>query len=143
MKYTVNKIDAAIDQLDWAIKLFIEHKAYVPSITLAGAAEEILGEAVSSEASYRKLKKSLALDSGIDEKIVGQEYLNKTKNWLKHWKSMKDDENLEIELETEAIQYLIRTIRNLYTHDNTISSQTLSLFKWSRENRKDLTNGNL
>ena len=39
MKYTVNKIDAAIDQLDWAIKLFIEHKAYVPSITLAGAAE--------------------------------------------------------------------------------------------------------
>ena len=96
---------------------------------------------MSSEASYRKLKKSLALDSGIDEKIVGQEYLNKTKNWLKHWKSMKDDENLEIELETEAIQYLIRTIRNLYTHDNTISSQTLSLFKWSRENRKDLTNG--
>ena len=49
MKYQVTKIEAAVDQLDWAIKLFLDHQAYIPSITLAGAAEEILGESVSSE----------------------------------------------------------------------------------------------
>ena len=42
MKYHVTKIDAAVDQLDWAIRLFLDHKAYVPAITLAGAAEEIV-----------------------------------------------------------------------------------------------------
>ena len=98
MKYQVNKIDAAVNQLDWAIKLFIDHQEYVPAITLAGAAEEIVGEAVSSEAAFRMLKKSLSEKTGIEEKVISQEYLNKTKNWLKHWKGMKDEESLEIDL---------------------------------------------
>jgi|MudIll2142460700_1097286.scaffolds.fasta_scaffold15634_7 hypothetical protein len=29
MNYRVGKIDAAVNQLDWAIKLFLNHKAYV------------------------------------------------------------------------------------------------------------------
>jgi len=141
MKYRVTKIDAAVDQLDWAIKLFLDHQAYVPAITLAGAAEEILGEAVSSEAAFRILKKSLSEKTGIEEKIISQEHLNKTKNWLKHWKEMKDEESLEIELETEAIQYLVRAITNLITHDNSLTSETPRLFKWISENRKDLLSG--
>ena len=60
MNYRVGKIDAAVDQLDWAIKLFLDHKAYVPAITLAGAAEKIIGEAVSSESAFQKLKESLS-----------------------------------------------------------------------------------
>lgn len=61
--YRVGKIDAAVDQLDWAIRLLIDHKAYVPAITLAGAAEEIIGEAVASESAFRKLKESLSADT--------------------------------------------------------------------------------
>lgn len=34
MKFEVGKIGAAVDQLDWAIKLFLDYKAYVPAITL-------------------------------------------------------------------------------------------------------------
>jgi len=141
MKYQVTKIDAAIDQLDWAIILFLDNEAYVPAITLAGAAEEILGEAVSSEAAFRILKKSLPEKYGIEEKIMSQEHLNKTKNWLKHWKKMKDEESIEIELETEAIHYLVRAITNLITHDNSLTCETPRFFKWLNENRADLTNG--
>jgi len=44
MEFELTKIDAAVEQLDWAIRLFLDQKAYVPAITLAGAAEEILGK---------------------------------------------------------------------------------------------------
>jgi uncharacterized protein YPO0396 len=138
MKYIVSKIDAAVDQLDWAIKLFLDFQAYVPAITLAGAAEEIIGEAVSSEASFRKIKKSLSKKTGIDGKIVSQEHLNKIKNWLKHWKNMDDEETIEIELETEAIQYIVRAINNLVVHDNSLTSESNRFFDWLNENRKDL-----
>ena len=141
MKNKVTKIDAAVDQLDWAVKLFLDYQAYVPAITLAGAAEEIIGEAVSSEAAFRILKESLSKKTGIEEKTISQEHLNKTKNWLKHWKKMKDEESLEIELETEAIQYLVRAITNLITHNKSLTSETPRFFKWLIENRKDLING--
>lgn len=141
MKYQITKIEAAVDQLDWSIKLFLDEQAYVPAITLAGAAEEILGEAVSSEASFRILKDRLSKRTGIEEKILSQEHLNKAKNWLKHWKEMKDEESIEIELETEAIQYIARAIANLISHDNSLSSESPRFFEWVHENRKDLTNG--
>jgi len=138
MKYTVNKIDAAADQLDWAIKLFLDHGAYVSAITLAGAAEEIVGEAVSTEASFHKLKEILSEKTGLEVKIISQEHLNKTKNWLKHWKNLKDDESLEIELENEAIQYLVRAMTNFATYDNSVTSETPRFYKWLVENKKNL-----
>ena len=141
MKYSVNKIEAAAFQLDWAIRLFLDQKAYIPAITLAGAAEEILGEAVLNEAAFHKLKVILSEKTGIEEKIISQEHLNKTKNWLKHWKDLKDDENLEIELEKEAIQYIARAIANLVTHDDSVTSETPRYYKWLMENKKDLMNG--
>ena len=39
MQFELSKIDAAVDQLDWSIRLFLDHQAYVPAITLAAAAE--------------------------------------------------------------------------------------------------------
>jgi hypothetical protein len=47
VKHPVSKIDAAVHQLDWAIKLFFDSEAYVAAITLAGAAEEITLHALS------------------------------------------------------------------------------------------------
>lgn len=141
MGYQVRKIDAAIDQLDWAIKLFLDHKAYVPSITLAGAAEEIIGETLRSEPAFQLLKDSLSAESGLSSSVISQAYLNKAKNWLKHWKEMKDEESIEIELETEAIQYIVRAITNLVTHDKSYTSETPRFVDWIRNNRKDLLNG--
>lgn len=138
MKYQVSKIDAAVDQLDWSIKLFLDHQAYVPAITLAGAAEEILGEAVTMDSAFELLKSLMSEESELPEKIVSQEHLNKVKNWLKHWKDMKDEESIEIELETEAIQYLLRAITNLVSHDRSLTSETPRFLEWLKTNRKDL-----
>jgi hypothetical protein len=140
-KFKVEKVNAAVDQLDWAIKLFLDHKAYIPAITLAGAAEEILGEAVSSESAFRKLKDSLSVEHDIPGYVISQEYLNKAKNWLKHWNVIKDGEYLDIELETQAIQYIVRAVTNLVTLDNSLSSETPRFFDWLYKNRMDLING--
>lgn len=141
MKETINKVEAAAFQLDWAIRLFLDNHAYIPAITLAGAAEEILGEAVSDKAAFRVLKETLSKKTGIDENIVSQDHLNKAKNWLKHWKNLKDDENLELDLEKEAIQYIARAIANLVAHDSSITSETPRYYKWLKENKKELMNG--
>ena len=141
MKYQVGKIDATVDQLDWAIKLFLDHKAYVPSITLAGAAEEIIGETLGPEAAFKILKERLSAKSSVAPSVVSQMYLNKAKNWLKHWKDLKDEKTIEIELETEAIQYIVRAVTNLATHDKSCTSETPRFFEWIEKNRKDLLNG--
>ena len=80
MKYSVTKIDAAIVQLDWAIKLFLDHKAYVPAITLAGAAEEVIREPLADNSAFKKLQDKLAKEYGIKANIVSQAHLNKGKN---------------------------------------------------------------
>jgi hypothetical protein len=141
MDYRVGKIDAAVDQLDWAIKLFLDHKAYIAAITLAGAAEEIIGQAISSKSALQKLKETLSTKYGISSDVLSNKYLNKTKNWLKHWKGKKDEEYIDIELETEAIQYIVRAVINLTDHENTVTSETPRFFAWLTKNRKDLTNG--
>jgi predicted transcriptional regulator len=138
MKYCITKIDAAVDQIDWAIRLFLDHKAYIPAITLAGASEEIIGATLRGDNTFNKLREKLSKEYGIEAKIVSQDHLNKARNWLKHWRDIKDDECIEIELETEAIQYLVRSINNLLLHDGSLSSETPRFLKWLVENRKDL-----
>ena len=133
MKYRLSKIDAAVDQLDWAIKLFLDHKAYVPAITLAGAAEEIIGEDVGAESAFRVLRDRLSEQSQVPETVVSQQYLNRAKNWLKQWKELKDEEFIEIELEKEAVQYLARAISNLAAYDRSTSSETPRFLSWLSE----------
>jgi hypothetical protein len=43
---TWNRIDLAVEQLDTALMLLLEHHRYVAAITLAGAAEHLPGEAL-------------------------------------------------------------------------------------------------
>jgi hypothetical protein len=141
MKYYITKIDAAVDQLDWAIKLFLDHKAYVPAITLAGAAEELIGETLGDDSAFRQLQGKLAKEYGLDPRMVSQAHLNKAKNWLKHWKNCKDNDCIDIELETEAMQYIIRAISNLVSHDRSLTTESPRFLKWLYENRKDINEG--
>lgn len=144
MKTKIAKIDAAVEQLDWAIKLFLDHQACLPAITLAGAAEEILGEAVfnrTSSSSFHDVQKVLSQETKLKPSIISQEYLNKTKNWLKHWKDMRDNEYEEIELEENAIQYIIRAIDNLVRFDRSCSSESPRFINWIIQNRRDVFSG--
>ncbi|MBU1236629.1 MAG: hypothetical protein KJ634_11515 [Gammaproteobacteria bacterium] len=130
MKFTVTKIDAAVDQMDWAIKLLLDHQAYIPAITLAGAAEEIVGELLGDESAFSQLKKKFCAQYNLPVNVVSQAHLNRAKNWLKHWRDLKDNEQTEIELEEEAIQYIVRALINLVTHDRSLPSEGPRFLDW-------------
>jgi hypothetical protein len=137
LEFELSKIDAAVEQLDWAIRLFLDYKAYVPAIALAGAAEEVLGQAVGSRAAFGILKKKFSTDL-MPEKVVSQDHLNRAKNWLKHWDGHADDEKVRLELDEEALQYILRALANLVAHDASQPSEGPRFWTWMSENRLDL-----
>ena len=138
MDYTLSKIDAAVDQLDWSIRLFLDHQAFVPAITLAGAAEEIVGQILKEQSVFEFVKKKLSADFNLPESVISQEHMNKARNWLKHWTKMQDAETITVDLEGEAIQYIVRALVNFVLHDRSLPSEGPRFFKWLADNRKDL-----
>lgn len=109
--------EIAEEQLLAALRLWHQSE-YVPAITLAGAAEEILGKRlrrIGKEPSFDNLRDSIVriarvhgdTDPGT-EKLVG-ELLNTTRNELKHYSG---DEALEFDLRSDSIEMLERAITN-------------------------------
>ena len=84
-------LEAAERQLDRAIILFIEDRDYICAITLACAADGILGEALRAqkkESMIDLLKSELQgfhLLSHLNPKEMSDQYLNKIRNLLKHF----------------------------------------------------------
>ena len=138
MQFELSKIDAAVEQLDWAIRLFLDHQAYLPAITLAGAAEEILGQAVGDRAVFAQLRATFADRLDISEKTISQQHLNRARNWIKHWDQRLDDEKICLELDEEAIQYIVRAFTNLAMHDASQPSEGPRFWNWMDQNRRDL-----
>lgn len=138
MEFELSKIDVAVEQLDWAIRLLLDHKAYVPASTLAGAAEEILGAPIGDQASFRLLKKNLASEFEVPEKAISQFYLNRARNWLKHWDKDLEEEKILLALDEEVLHYIIRAIANLVAHDRSLPSEGPRFRAWVCENRPDL-----
>ena len=84
------------------------------------------------------MKVKFAAELGLPEKVISQVYLNKTRNWLKHWQDLRDEESIEIDLEAEAVQYLVRAITNLILHDHSMPSEGQRFFEWLAANRQRL-----
>jgi hypothetical protein len=138
MEYVVSEIGAAVDQLDWSIRLFLDYRAYVPAITLAGAAEEVLGAPLPEESALSLLKATLHKQSGILPRKISDGQLNRAKNWLKHGPQGPHDEAVYFELEEEALQLIVRAVVNLINHDNSVPSEAPRFFEWLYKNRPDI-----
>lgn len=138
MLASVSKIDAAVDQLDWSIRLFLDHRAFIPAITLAGAAEGIIGEPLEERAAATLLVKHLSKQQGLAAEQVVKRKLNHTKNWMKHGYDTTVPEILRTDLEAEAIGYIVRAMINLVSHDRTLPSEAPRFFDWLQNNRHDL-----
>ncbi len=138
MEIAISKIDAAVEQLDWAIKLFLDHRAWIPAITLAGAAEEVLGKLVGQRAAFGQLKTKFTTELGMAEKTVSQDHLNRAKNWLKHCEENAANATIRLDAEEEAIQYIVRALTNLAGFDGSQPSEGTRFWKWMELNRAEL-----
>lgn len=116
---THERIVLARRQLDTALDLFLDHKNYASAITLAGAAEEIFGNALTLGGS------NSALDSGYQRMAELHSMLHQTeldkrsyvvkensaRNALKHLQSDMGP-TITIDLEEAACWMLVRAIQN-------------------------------
>lgn len=146
MQIKMRKLDVAINHLQMAIELFLKNQDLLCVLTLAGAADEILGQyalRANEKTMIDLLCSSLKKDHSIEmaDNSFKWEYLNKARNTIKHF-DKNDSEIIELEPENEALTMLIRAIGNLYSHDQTATYNTPDLMEWIYKNRKDLLSHN-
>jgi len=141
-KIKIKKLDIALNHLQMAIDMFLRNQDLLCVLTLAGAAEEILGQyaiRADEKTMLDLLCSSLKKEHSINmtDKYFKWEYLNKARNIVKHF-NKNETEIIELDPESEALSMLIRAIGNLYSHDKTATYNTPALMEWIYENRKDL-----
>lgn len=112
----MQKVEIGVKQLQTAIDMYIDKKDYISAITLAGAAEEVLGK-LAERKGHKTAKKDLS-DAllkkvpSVSEKELSDKHLNRVRNSLKHVNS-DDEDIIEIEPEEEAFTMICRAISNL------------------------------
>lgn len=112
----LTKFEIAEKQLIKAIELFCAHEP-LPAITLAGAAEEILGKLVTDGGNIDALKEEVKDRCDLYQAVFGHsadakvffDLMNKPRNELKHRMSGK---TIELNLEEEAVNLIQRAIDN-------------------------------
>ena len=109
----ISKLDAVTRQLDVAIDLLLSEKYTLAVITLAGAAEEILGVLAKNNGKDNMIDALKVLDKkltgGRDFKILNNE-VNGLRNALKHANNLDED---FIDYDEDApVAYLMRAIAN-------------------------------
>jgi hypothetical protein len=132
MPHTIGKLEAASHQLDWAIRLLIDHDAPLPAITLAGAAEEILGKALGDASAHEDLIRAFAVPYDLERKILSQQHLNKARNWLKHWQPGDEAEYEQFDLGQEAMQGIARGLSNMLSYNQSLPHEGPKFIEWVR-----------
>lgn len=113
----LTKIDVAVEQLNHAISMFLKREHFVSAITLAGAAEEILGKLAAQAGFIPSLKRRTEGARALYKHLWGADpgvkpfadLKNKTRNELKH---LVAGAPMEVDLEEEAMRMLDRAVEN-------------------------------
>jgi hypothetical protein len=114
---THSRVDLAVEQLDVALELFLKKRSYVAALTLAGAAEEILGKALSLQGARTILDQwylNMAFVDNINEPISSLAYaskINRDRNSVKHMQSL-DQITIDADLLESAMWMLYRACAN-------------------------------
>lgn len=119
---TYEQKGVALTQLETALRLFSEGQDFFSVITLAGAAEEILGKLLTArggESSLTSLKKAVIAmhhhlyGEPVDERVV-VERANRARTVLKHLKA-DGAPTFALDARQEAIDLLERAIDNYWS----------------------------
>ncbi len=134
----MEKKDIALKQLRSAAKLY-KSRDYISTITLAGAAEEILGQIAKKRTKTNEMEKEAKYSKNIysyfaqpippDKVIVAQ--INKIKNELKHNDS-GENSWIESDFENEANLLFVRAVKNYFNAYNEMPKDKIitSLFDY-------------
>jgi hypothetical protein len=132
-----SKLEVAKLQLDRAVRVFLDDTDYVCAVTLAGAAEEILGKLLERK------QKTNALGSVVDacvaygREIHGEQWeekdfrgmANQIRNGLKHYTDGDD-----IDVPSDAAEEMIdRAVENLLSLLESPSEDVQRFMKWQTE----------
>lgn len=114
---TLTNIEIAGVQLERALKLFLEEKDYISSLTLAGASEEILGKVLKGAGEKSALEEDvdeserMAHEIGVEPSSASDAryLLNYFRNKLKH---INLEEPLHFSANYYAAEMISRAVRN-------------------------------
>jgi hypothetical protein len=122
MRQTISQFDAAQVQLERALTLYLESSDYLSCITLAGAAEEVLGHMVEATGKKHSLSGNAKVYAWLNSKLGGSHLtdreavtaLNEVRDWLKHYKngaalSLDPKESAQEMLERAVYDMLVLT----------------------------------
>jgi len=124
--------------------LFLDESDFISALTLAGAAEEILGTYVKIKnrepcvVAQAKFLKDQNL-SELSEKEIKGLHLNLARNSLKHFHD-EAEENMSLSLETEAIALIVRGLDNVVKLEIKFSKAMNDFVLWVIKNRPDIAN---
>ncbi len=114
---THRQLDLAVEQLEIALDVFLDSASHVSSLTLAGAAEEILGKEAELSGKGSLLREELEMANHLQRIWPGGE--TKWKDFIKNKNSarnsakhLNDQRTLVADLEEEACWMLVRALAN-------------------------------
>jgi hypothetical protein len=122
---TLSNLEIAHRQIERAIVLFLDDKDYVSALTLAGAAEEILGKLLNKEGKEHWLdsiskgalramgfrKSELQTPEALKGRKEISDIANRHKNMLKHYNS---DGTITLLVDVAAAEMIDRAISNYF-----------------------------
>lgn len=116
---TYQRTDLAAEQLDVALALFLDERSYVSVLTLAGAAEEILGNALTHQGKEHSLKYKFDATAPVyqalhREPLVWRKFAddeNRARNAAKHMR-LPTDATVTMDLEDAAVWMIVRACDN-------------------------------
>ncbi len=134
----IKSINIALEQLETALRLFKETEEYISVITLAGAADEILGKACREQgikSALEEMQHSFYLlrairfgDSATQEKKKSDKWLadraNHVRNKAKHINPIVEP-SLVIDAKQEAKDLISRALDNWWALGNPYSASML------------------
>ncbi len=141
MKQTYDRIDLACEQLDCALELFLSQRSHVSALTLGGASEEILGQALRQIGSATTLDAMFPLVEPTQTLISGRSYTskeyrnekNRVRNAAKHMRNTSQ-RTIDADLEDEALWLIVRACDN-YRRLNFPETERMAEFEeWFHKN---------
>ena len=139
---TLSQIEIAVHQLEKSISFFINEKDFICAITLAGAADGILGGLLKrqgKETTHDQHKDALRkYNHGLTDKEINDLHLNMVRNDFKHV-TREENETKDYALETESILYITRGVSNYILIKRELTTKMIEFINWAHQNRPDVT----